>query len=111
MFQGLLIIEGIWVQHRVSPEPFKLSQNVANIYDFYLNYNTKDSQFNFGGHFGIHIENMKNAYKQLFVQNLEKTSIYIKYQILGFILIYCFILNKNQNIAVEVLNASCMSPP
>ena len=25
MFQGLLNIEGIWVQHRVSPEPFNLS--------------------------------------------------------------------------------------
>ena len=45
----------------------------------------------FGGHFGSHIENMKNAYKQLFYLKMDETSIYIKYQISGFNLIYCFI--------------------
>ena len=33
-----------------------------------------------GGHFGSHIETMKNAYKQLFYAKIVKTSIYTKYQ-------------------------------
>ena len=40
----------------------------------------KDSHVTFSGNFGIHIENMKNAYKQLFHAKIDKTSIYIKYQ-------------------------------
>ena len=47
----------------------------------------------FGGHFGSYIENMKNVYQQLFHAKIYKTSIYIKYQTSGFILIYCFIKN------------------
>ena len=62
--------------------------------------NNKDSHVTFGGHFGSHIENMKNAYKQLLMQKIEKkTSIYIKYQTSGFILIYCFIRNKSKYIS------------
>ena len=41
MFQGLLNIEGIWVQHSISRTihsiAVKLSQNVANIQNFHLN--------------------------------------------------------------------------
>ena len=74
MFQGLLNIEGILVQHRVSG----------------------DSHVTFGGHFGSHIKNMKNAYKQLFHAKIDKTSIYIKYQTLVFIQIYCFIRYKSK---------------
>ena len=29
-------------------------------------------------HFGSHIENMKNAFKQLFYAKIDQTSIYIK---------------------------------
>ena len=56
----------------------------------------KDSHVTFGGHFGSHIENMKNAYKQLFNAKIDKKSIYIKYQTSEFILIYCFIRNKSK---------------
>ena len=31
----------------------------------------KDSHVTFGGHFGSHIENMKNAYKQLFYAKID----------------------------------------
>ena len=71
MFQGLLNIEGIWVQHRVPSEPFNLL--LWNFHRMLLLYktfiwtnNNKNSQVTVGGHFGSHIENMKNAYKQLF---------------------------------------------
>ena len=50
----------------------------------------------FGGHFGSHIENMKNAYIQLFHAKSDKTYIYIIYQTSGFIMIYCFIRNKSK---------------
>ena len=50
----------------------------------------------FGGHYGSHIETMKNAYKQLFYSKKDKTSFYIKYQISGCILIYCYISNKSK---------------
>ena len=33
----------------------------------------------FGGHLWSHIENIKNAYKQLFYAKIDKTSIYTKY--------------------------------
>ena len=51
--------------------------------------NKKDCHVTFGSHFGSHIENMKNAYKQLFHAKIDKTSLYIKYKTSGFILIYC----------------------
>ena len=71
MFQGLLNIEGLWVQHRVSPEPFNLSlwnfHRMLLIYKTFIwTNNKKDSHMTFGGNFGSYIENMKNAYKQLF---------------------------------------------
>ena len=96
MFQGLLNIEGLWVQHRVSPEPFNLSlwnfHRMLLIYQTFIwNNNKKDSHVTFGGLSGSHIENMKNTYKHLFYGKINKTSIYIKYQTPGFILIYCFI--------------------
>ena len=42
--------------------------------------NNKNSHVTFGGHLGRHIENMKNAYKQLFYAKIDQTSIYTKYQ-------------------------------
>ena len=63
---------------------------------------------NFGGHFERSIENMKNAYKQLFHAKIDKISIYITYQTPGFIL-YIVSSEINQNIAVEGFDASCMS--
>ena len=68
MIQGLLNIEGLWIQNIVSPEPFNLS--LWNFHRMLLIYKTfiwinnkKDSRVTFGGHFGSHIETMKNAYK------------------------------------------------
>ena len=84
------------ITRTIQPIAVKLSQNVANIQNFYLNHNKKDSHVTFGGHFGSNTENMKNAYKQLFYAKIDKTSIYIKYQTSGFILVYCFIGNKSK---------------
>ena len=44
-----------------------------------------------------------------FMQKLDKTSIYIKYQTSEFILINIVSSEINQDTAVERLNASCMS--
>ena len=84
------------ISRTIQPTTVKLSQNVANISNFYLNQQSKDSRVTFGRPFGSHIENMKNAYKQLFHAKIDKTSIYIKYQTSEFILIYCFIRNKSK---------------
>ena len=43
-------------------------------------------------------------------KKMDQTSIDIKYQTSGFILIYCFIRNKSK-IAVEGLNVTCLSSP
>ena len=101
MFHGLLNIEGIWVQHRVSPEPFNLSlwnfHKMSLIYKTFIwTNNKKDSHVTLSGHFESHIENMKMPINNYFMQNNRKTSIYIKYQSSGFILIYCFIRNKSK---------------
>ena len=85
MFQGLLDIEGIRVQRKVSPEPFNLS--LWNFHRMLLMYktfiwinNNKKSHVTFGGHFKSHKENMNNTVKQLFYAKIDKTSIYTKYQ-------------------------------
>ena len=86
MFQGLLDIEGIWVQPKVSTEPFNLSlwnyfYRMLLIYKtiIWIN-NNKNSHVTFGGHFKSHFENMNNTVKQLFYAKIDKTSIYTKYQ-------------------------------
>ena len=55
------------ISRTIQPIAVKLSQNVANIKNFYLHQtnNNKNSRVTVGGHFGRHIENMKNPYKQL----------------------------------------------
>ena len=59
-----------------------------------------------GGHFGSHIEDMKNAYKQLFMQKMIKhpSTPSIKHKDL--FRDYIVSSEINQNIAVEELNAS-----
>ena len=85
MFQGLLNIEDIWVQHRVSPEPFNLLlwnfHRMLIIYKtfIWINNNRKVTWL-FAAILGSHIENINNAYKQLFMQKKDKTPIYTKYQ-------------------------------
>ena len=100
------------ISRTIQPITVKLSQNVANISNFILTNNKKDSHVTFGGHFGSQTENMKNAFKQLHVfhTKMDKMSIYIKYQTSGFIR-YIVSLEINQSITVEGLNASCMSSP
>ena len=44
--------------------------------------------------YGGHIENMKNAYKQLFHAKIDKISSYITYQTSASIMVYCVIRNK-----------------
>ena len=116
MFQGLLNIEGIWVQHRVSPEPFDvLLWNINRMLLIYKTFiwtnSNKNSQLTVGGHSGSNIKNMKNAYKQLFyaikIKRLSTPSIKHKY------LLWYYIVSSeiNQIIAVEGLNESCMSFP
>ena len=58
----------------------------------------------FGGHFGSHIENMKNAYKQLFYAKMKKNI--LKHQDLFWYIVSSEI---NKNIAVEGHNASCLT--
>ena len=56
----------------IQPITVKLSQNVANIRKTFIGTNNKkDSHVTFGGHFGGYIENMKNAYKQLFYAKID----------------------------------------
>ena len=66
------------ISRTIQPITVKLTQNVANISNFYLNNHKNVSHVTFGGHFGSHIENMKNAYKKLFYAKIDQTSIYIK---------------------------------
>ena len=54
------------ISRTIQPIAVQLSQNVDIISNFILTNNKKDSHVTFGDHFGSHIENMKNAYKQLF---------------------------------------------
>ena len=61
----------------------------------------------FGGHFGSHIENIKNAYKQLFYRKIVDIHLH---QVSN-IIYYIVSSEINQNTAVEALNASCMSFP
>ena len=64
-----------------------------------------------GGYFGSLIENMKNAYKQLFyaIKIKHPSTPSIKHKDL--FLYHIVSPEINQNIAVEGLNASCMSFP
>ena len=116
MFQGLLNIEGIWVQHRVSSEPFNLLlwnfHKMLLIFKTFIwtNDNKKKSRDRWRP-FWQPYWNMKNAYKQLFyaqkIKHPSTPSIKHKY------LFWYHIVSSeiNQNIAVEGPNASCMSFP
>ena len=115
MFQGLLNIEGIWVQHRVSPGQFNLSpwnfHGMLLIYKTFIwNNNKKDSTWPLAVIWEAILKIWKMPINNYFMQKIDKASIYIKYQTSGFILICCFFRNKSKYIAVEWPNASCMSP-
>ena len=115
MFQGLLNIESIWVQHRVSPEPFKLSLwNFHRMLILYKTFiwtnNKKYSHVTFGEHFGSHIEIWKMPIYHYFLQKIDKhpSTSSIKDQDLFWYIVSSEI---NQSIAVEALNAFYMSSP
>ena len=63
----------------------------------------------FGDHFGSHIDNMKNAYKQLFYAKIDKhpSTLSIRQQDL---FLYIVSSEINQSVAVEGLNASKCHP-
>ena len=102
MFQGLLNIKGIGVQHRVSSEPFNLLlwdfHRLMLIYKLYF-------ELTFGGHFGSHIENKKNAYTGLFLYKIVEQYIYTKNLTSWLILIYCSIWNKTKKNVFRGFNA------
>ena len=64
----------------------------------------------FGGHLGSHIDNMKMPINYYFMQKIDKhpSTPSIKHQVL---FLYVVSSEMNQNMAVEGLNASCMSFP
>ena len=109
MFQELLNIEGIWVQHRVSPEPVNLLlwnfHRMLLIYKTFIwTNNNKNSHVTFCGHFEAILKYEKNAYKQLFYAKTIKhpsTPCIIHYNLFRYYIVY---LEINQNMTVEGLN-------
>ena len=53
------------IPRTIQPIAVKLYRMLPLYKRFILTNNKKDSHVTFVGHFGSHIENMKNAYKQL----------------------------------------------
>ena len=78
MFQGLMNIGSIWVQHRVSPEPFNLLlwnfHRMLLIYKIFIwtNINKQNSHVTIGGHFGSHIDIWKMTKNIYFMQKKIK---------------------------------------
>ena len=73
MFQGLLNIEGLGVQHRVSTEPFNLM--LRNFHRMLLIYktfiwtnNNKNIHVTFGGHFEAILKIWKMSINNYFMQ-------------------------------------------
>ena len=100
------------ISRTIQPIAVKLSQNVANIYiTFIWTNNNKNSHVTVGGHFGSLIENMKNANKPLFHAKKIKHPSTPSTKHRNLFWYYIVSSEINQNIAVEGLNASCMSFP
>ena len=113
MFQGLLNIEGIWVQHRVSLEPFNLS--LWNFHRMLILYNTfiwtnnkKDGHVTFVDHFEAIVKIWKMPINNYFMQNIDKhpPTSSIKHQDL-----FWYIVLSEINQSIEGLHASYMSSP